>query len=305
MKTCALTAFVSFTTAAGLLFTGCAGSECCPNETRSAAAADNSRFALFGTNKVHYVVEGQGTHTIVFVHCWAGNLSFWREQVPALAGRARLVLLDLPGHGQSDKPQTDYSMDFLAGAVLAVMRDAHADRATLVGHSMGVPVICRVYAQAPEKVAALVAVDGPLRRPTMTAEQADQFIGPLRTPEYRANTARFVASMFPVPGTEALRDCVLSDLLATPQYVMLSAMESLFSPDRPVWDLNRVTVPVLVINAQNPMWTPDYEAYARALSAQTDYRVIEGAGHWLMLEKPAEFNAVLTDMLTKYDLMGK
>ena len=40
-----------------------------------------------------------------------------------------------------------------AGAVLAVMRDAGVDRATLVGHSMGGPVIYRVYEQAPEKVA--------------------------------------------------------------------------------------------------------------------------------------------------------
>jgi len=45
------------------------------------------------------------------------------------------------------------------------MHDAHVDKATLIGHSMGVPVICRVYKQAPGKVAALVAVDGMLRRP--------------------------------------------------------------------------------------------------------------------------------------------
>src|SRR5260370_4742140 len=78
-------------------------------------------------------------------------------------GPARLILIDLPGHGKSDKPQTNYTMDYFASAVLAVMRDARVEKATLVGHSMGTPVICRVYAQAPEKVAALVAVDGLLR----------------------------------------------------------------------------------------------------------------------------------------------
>jgi pimeloyl-ACP methyl ester carboxylesterase len=109
--------------------------------------------------------------------------------------------------------------------------------------------------------------------------------------------------MFPVPGTEALRDRVISEMLETPQHVMASAMEGMFSPDQPDWDLQHVNIPVLVINAPNAMWTDDYKQYVRSLSSQTDYRAMEGVGHWLMLEKPAEFNATLIDMLRKYDLI--
>jgi pimeloyl-ACP methyl ester carboxylesterase len=260
---------------------------------------------MHGTNRVHYVIEGKGEHTIVFVHCWAGNLGFWREQTPALVARARLILIDLPGHGQSDKPHSAYTMDFFAGAVLAVMRDAHVEKATLVGHSMGVPIICRVYKQAPERVAALVAVDGTLRRPKMTPEQSDQFIARFRQPDYREKTREFIGTMFPASGTEALRDKVISELLETPQYVMLGAMEGMFGTDQPDWDLQHVNVPVLVINTASPMWSDEYKSYVRSLSPQTDYRSIEGVGHWLMLEKPVEFNADLVDMLGKFDLIGK
>src|SRR2546429_8086165 len=198
-----------------LLVASCASS---PENHRSAnpTADAKSHFARFGTNKIHYVVEGKGRHAIVLVHCWAGNLGFWREQVPALADKARLILIDLPGHGQSDKPHTAYTMDFFAGAVLAVMRDAHVDKATLIGHSMGAPIICRVYKQAPERVAALVAVDGFLRRPKMPPEQSAQIIAGFRDPDYRDKTRQFLATMFPVPGTEALRDCVVSEILETP-----------------------------------------------------------------------------------------
>jgi pimeloyl-ACP methyl ester carboxylesterase len=169
-----------------------------------------------------------------------------------LADQARLVLVDLPGHGQSDKPHTAYTPDFFASAVLAVMSDAHVDKATLVGHSMGGPVICRVYRQAPEKVAALVSVDGLLRRPQWTPGQAGEFVAQFGTPEYREHVKQFVDSFFPVPGTEALRDQVLSEMLATPQYVMVGAMEGMFGPDQPDWDLKQVNVPVLVINARKP-----------------------------------------------------
>jgi pimeloyl-ACP methyl ester carboxylesterase len=268
-------------------------------------AVGESHFASLGTDKIHYVSVGEGRQTIVFVHGWANNLGFWREQVPALADRARLVLIDLPGHGQSDKPRTAYTMDFFASAVLAVMRDARVDKATLVGHSMGGAIICCVYRQAPGKVAALVSVDGLLRRPQWTPEYAGKFAAQFGTPEYREHARQFVSSFFPVPGTEALRDQVLSETLATPQYVMAGAMAGMFGPDQPDWGLQAVNAPVLVINARSPLWNADYENYVRSLSPQTEYRMMDGVGHWLMLEKPAEFNATLTGLLRKHDLMAK
>ena len=283
----------------------CAWTGCATAPKPQTLADGQSHFVSLGTNRVHYVTVGKGRPTIVLVHCWAGNLGFWREQVPALADKARLVLIDLPGHGQSDKPHTAYTMDFFASAVLAVMKDAQVDKATLIGHSMGGPVICCVYRQAPEKVAALVSVDGLLRRPPGTPGQAAQFVGQFATPDYRENVKKFVGAFFPIPGTEALRDRVLSEMLATPQYVMVGAMEGMFGPDQPDWDLKKVPVPVLVINARSPMWNADYESYVHSLSAQADYRRMDGVGHWLMLEKPAEFNAILTELLAKHDLIAK
>src|SRR6266516_3709807 len=239
-------------TAAGLLWSLTCASAQTPTKPTNSVSLGQSRFVSFGTNRIHYITAGKGRHDIVLVHCWAGNSGFWREQVPALADKARLILIDLPGHGQSDKPHTQYTMDFFASAVLTVMRDAHVDKATLVGHSMGTPVMCRVYKQAPEKVAALVAIDGILRRPKMPAEQAAQF-----------------------------------------------------GADQPDWDVNKATVPVVVINAPNPMWTDEYKDYVRSLSPKTDYRLIDGVGHWLMLEKPGEFNTALIEMLRKFGLIAE
>src|SRR5437016_4823265 len=126
-------------------------------------AKAKSHYARLGTNRIHYVTLGKAKEAVVFVHGWGGNVGFWQFQVPALMDRARLILLDLPGHGKSDRPHAAYTMDFFAGAVEAVMRDAKVGKATLVGHSMGTPVICRFYKSYPEKVAALVAADGALR----------------------------------------------------------------------------------------------------------------------------------------------
>jgi sigma-B regulation protein RsbQ len=275
----------------------------CGRNVNAAPGGLTSHFAKLGTNKVHYVTGGTGEKTLVFVHGWAGNLDFWREQTPALLDKAKLVLIDLPGHGKSDKPHTAYTIDFFAEAVAGVMRDAKVKRGTLIGHSMGVAVICRACAKAPEMVTALVPVDGLLRKPKATSEQVEKFVGPFRGAGYREHTTNFINSMLTNPGTEALRDRVLADVMATPHHVMSSAMEGMFSQAQPDWDLKKVDVPVLIMNAKNPMWTEEYQAYAKGLSPKTEYRVIEGVGHFLLLEKPVEFNAVLLELLRKYTLV--
>lgn len=269
-----------------------------------ALAGGKSRYITFGADKVHYMTAGEGKHTLVFVHCWAGNLGFWREQIPALASKARLILIDLPGHGRSGKRNMIYNMDYFAAAVRAVLCDARVKKATLIGHSMGGPVIYRVYEQAAENVAALVVIDGFLRRPRVAPGAAEQFIAQFRTPQYRERTREFFGAMFPIPGTETLRDQILSELLTTPQRVMHRSMEGMFGPRQPAWDLKEPAVPVLVINAKGSIWETDDEQYVHSLSTKTDYRVMNGVGHWLMLERPGEFNAILMDMLGKFKLIA-
>ncbi len=265
-----------------------------------AGAPEQSHFAPLGANRIHYVTAGQGDRDIVFIHCWAGHLGFWREQVPALASRARLIFIDLPGHGQSDKPQAAYTMDFFADAVLAALRDAKVRKATFVGHSMAVAVICSVYRRAPEMIAGLVSVDGLLRRPAGTAEQIEALLRPFGTSQYLDHARKIIHTFFPIPGTEALRDRVMSEMLATPQHVMLGGMQAMFSPEQSDWSLEKINAPIAVINAPGFLWSHGYEAYVRSLTPQSDYLVMDSVGHFPMLEKPAEFNVMLAARLHKF-----
>src|SRR5258706_14208289 len=87
-----------------------------------------SRFASLDGLRVHYKVLGSGEPTLVLVHGWTCNLGFWKGQA-ALADSARLVLVDLPGHGQSDQPERTYSMELMARAGEAGRRGASSARA--------------------------------------------------------------------------------------------------------------------------------------------------------------------------------
>src|SRR5437867_10333838 len=123
---------------------GCASGTRAPEAAASLETAP-SRFATLDGNRIHYKSVGSGREALVLVHGWSGDLKAWRFQVPELARRARVIVLDLPGHGQSDKPQIAYSMDLFARSIEAVLRDAGVDRAVLVGHIMGTPIIRQFY----------------------------------------------------------------------------------------------------------------------------------------------------------------
>lgn len=258
-----------------------------------------SQFAKLDGARIHYKSYGKGTEALVLVHGWSCNIDSWRDQIPDFAKRNRVIALDLPGHGQSDKPQTTYTMDLFAQAIDAVMRDAKVERAVIAGHSMGTPVARQFYRKYPQKTLGIIIVDGGLR-PFGTKEMREQFVAMFRGPNYRELAApMFEQMMGPLPAPEQER--VKSSFANTPQHVLLSAMEnmnqeSLYGPDK-------MNVPVFAVLAKSPFWPPDTEEFLRTLAPDFEVQWWEGVGHFLMMEKPKQFNDSVIAFLDKKNLL--
>src|ERR1044071_7231498 len=163
---------------------------------RVAQKAD-SHFAKLDATRVHYFSYGKGEEALVLIHGWTQNADAWRDNAPDFARRNRVIVVELPGHGLSDKPQTTYTMDYFARAVDAVLRDAKVKRAVLVGHSMGTPVARQFYRKYPQKTLGIVIVDGGLR-PFGTKEMREQFMAMFRGPNYKEAGAPMLAQMMPL-----------------------------------------------------------------------------------------------------------
>jgi pimeloyl-ACP methyl ester carboxylesterase len=210
-----------------------------------------------------------------------------------------VIALDLPGHGESDKPQIAYSMDLFANAIDAVLRDAKVDRAVVVGHSMGTPVARQFYRKYPQKTLAIVIVDGGLR-PFGTKEMREQFMAMFRGPKYKEAGAQMFAQMIAtLPAAD--QESIKASFSNTPQHVLVSAMESmsqdsLYGPDK-------MNVPVLAILAKSPFWQPDTEEFLHSLAPDLELHWFEGVGHFVMMEKPKEFNGMVIAFLDKKALL--
>ncbi len=126
-----------------------------------AAEALESRFADFGDERIHYVVAGrQGGPVVLFVHGSPGTWEAWRGYLrdPGLRQRARLVAVDRPGFGASDRGRAEPSLERQAAALGAVLSAEGARSAIVVGHSLGGPVAARFAVDAPARVDALLLI---------------------------------------------------------------------------------------------------------------------------------------------------
>src|SRR5438270_11877605 len=125
-------------------------------------AGGASRTAQLNGAKIYYTEYSAGENALVFIHGWACDETFWSGQALALGGKFHLITIDLPGHGQSDKPQIAYTMDLYVRAIDAVVRDAKAKAAVLIGHGNDTPANRQFYRIVREKTRTLVTVDGGL-----------------------------------------------------------------------------------------------------------------------------------------------
>jgi len=99
--------------------------------------------------------------TIVFIHGLGGNATQWRYQLQKLSGESRVIALDLRGHGQSDKPRSDYDMHTLVNdLVLALAVLGVEGKLVMIGHSFGCAILTEYAAAHPDRVDRLVLIAG-------------------------------------------------------------------------------------------------------------------------------------------------
>lgn len=253
------------------------------------------RFANLDGHRIYYRSFGSGKRAMIFLSGWGCDSSLWRNQVPALVPYTRVLLVDLPGHGRSDKPDVPYTLDLFARAVNAVLEDARVQKAAVVGHSMGGMVAYEFARRWPEKTIALIWVDGTFAIPVDVDQQlaglrkrAEDF----RSPDYQQKVRQFIEQLYVPQTPTAVRDEVARSVLATPQHVLVGCLDGL--ADRRLYEPhNPLDIPAFAIFSS--FWNPErfIDIFKKSLP-RFQYQMLTGVGHYPMLEKQDQVNAALT-----------
>ncbi|MEE9099116.1 alpha/beta fold hydrolase [Pseudomonas nitroreducens] len=109
--------------------------------------------------RLHYLDNGSGD-AVLFIHGSgpgaSGHSNFKQNYPDFTAAGHRVLVPDLPGYGASDKPETDYTLDFFVDAMFGLLDALDIPRCTLVGNSLGGAIAMKMALDQPQRIARLV-----------------------------------------------------------------------------------------------------------------------------------------------------
>ena len=261
---------------------------------------------------MHYVQAGQGDPPIAFVHGFACTHIDWQPQIKHFRATHSVVACDLRGHGATPGDSRDCSIENYGADVAALLGELKFPPAILVGHSMGCRVVLQAYLYAPERVAAIVLIDGsrlgfgdPVVAERVMNEQ-------LRATGYGVFARRLFDEMFIVSSDPKLKTTLMDRALQ-----LRSEIGSTLFPRMVGWDARRmeaalaaVRVPLMVIqstmmNAErirvslSANQTSSWLDLVKTRAPTARIEIVTGAGHFPQLEAPEKINALLADFAAK------
>jgi len=122
------------------------------------AQSPESRFADVNGTRIHYLAAGKG-EPIVLLHGYAQTSHMWRPLISQLAKTNAVIAPDLRGFGQSAKPASGYDKKAMAQDIQALAASLGYKRARLAGHDIGLMVAYAYAAQYPAEVDRIVLMD--------------------------------------------------------------------------------------------------------------------------------------------------
>jgi pimeloyl-ACP methyl ester carboxylesterase len=237
-----------------------------------------------------YVQAGQGDPPVLLVHGWCCDHTYLAPQLAHYQRAHRVVAVDLRGHGASDYPRQPYTMDVFADDLAWMCGQLGLERPVVIGHSMGGIVAYDLATRYPTRSSAIVMLDAAVVMPQGAVQAVPGLLDDLRGPGYRDALRRYVGGALFIPTDDPQRRArILDAMAATPQHVMVAAMEGLRDYDAAA--APPCQVPALYVAADEPKPRADLDRL-RALCPGLYYGQVVGSGHFLQLEVPDQVNAM-------------
>lgn len=269
---------------------------------------DNTNSKTVSTEKIK--IENQGVNidyddskigdtTILFIHGWGIDKTYWTDQVGFFAKRYRVITVDLPGFGKSGKNRNSWTVEDYGKDISAVLTKLDLKNVILVGHSMSGAIIVEAALTNPSRVIGIVGIDnfknfGAVETPQSKKEAADFFKA--ARAHYKETVSEYINQALFSPSTDSLiRRKVLNDITNADSVIALNVLEQ--AGNYPFDDkLKSFKKTLFLINSDViPTDTLTFQ------KNKIDYYLLNigSTGHYPMLEKPQDLNLLLQQAIDK------
>ncbi|KAA1243797.1 alpha/beta fold hydrolase [Aquimarina sp. RZ0] len=239
--------------------------------------------------------------TLVFLHGWCCNKSFWEYQVAHFSGDYNIINIDMVGHGESKSAsRKEWSLDILALDVLSVLQNENAKKVVLVGHSMADNVMLYLVKHKDIDIKGIIGIDNFYQVAEPVSEELRKEVITYFEKDYLGGLKETVLGWFVDPEKDArLVNDIYNQMKVIPEE-MSRAIGIYTLNDISYRHLKNSNIPIRIIACTK--WTDDRATKLFNMFNDLEIRdMIPKSGHFPMIDTTQEFNDILQNVISEIE----
>jgi pimeloyl-ACP methyl ester carboxylesterase len=250
--------------------------------------------------EINYFQQGQGDTTLLFLHGWCIDGTYWKNQVEYFSKNYNVYAIDLPGFGKSKAERTNWTIDEYANDVTAFIDTMNLKNIVIIGHSIAGEIMLQLALTNNQEIIGVLGVDNfKIIDVVFTPEQMKQMTDffPMLQNDFKNSAPIYADMMLFHPSTsKEVKDRVKTDFATSDSVIgygtFMNQMQYAYTDAQRLEQLN---YKLYLINSD---YFPTNETGLNN-HCKNSFQVetIAATGHYPMIERPTEFNSLLEKVL--------
>jgi pimeloyl-ACP methyl ester carboxylesterase len=256
--------------------------------------------AKVNNTTIAYNQYGNGDTTLLFVHGWCINKEYWSEQSKYFSDKYKVVALDLPGFGQSDKSRSEWTFEKYTDDINEFIKAERLKNVILIGHSMSGDILLLMDTKYPESIIGIVGIDN-LKKPGVKLSEEENksiegFFAMMDSSFSGTVEAYTKGNLFRPSADTSIVNRVIKDFKSNDSVIAIKVLRSLIDVSQKERNMMQELKHTLyLVNSDSD--TTHIDSLKKYCKASAEVVYVHGTGHYPMIEKPAEFNAALEKVI--------
>ena len=258
---------------------------------------------LIDKSEITYYDEGNGNLTIVFVHGFPFNKSFWKPQLEFLSKQHRVIAYDISGFGNSDE-KVNLSVSTFANDMIKFINMLKIETAVFCGLSLGGYILLNAALRYPTKFEGLILCDT-----QCIADSKDGIEKRIKTiqqieahglEEFAESTLKNIFCKYTFVNNQELIKYAKSEILNTSQKSICDTLLVLAEREETCSSIMKINIPTLIICGSEDSITPVMQSeFLKGGIPEAKLTLIENAGHLSNIEQPDAFNKGIINFISE------
>ena len=247
--------------------------------------------------RISYRISGEGK-PLIFVHGWGASKNFWKNQEEFFSKEYKTILVDLRGHGESEKLiDANYTFNRMVKDIKELISHLNIDEFVYIGHSLGGMIGARLASSCHRNIRGLVITGSPYELKSNFGGIKFKFLEFILRRSRKLAGKIVTPSLFS-PGTpESVLNFVRRESAVIPVEILINVAKVNKNVNISE-DLKKVKIPTLIIAAELDKPAPiKMQKKVAEMVPKAKFTIVKNCGHNLMLEKPEKLNGIVKKFL--------